>query len=167
MEIEATSGEQKPSCPVVFFELSDGDLQRKSLRLLLHVMRVSVALVFKMTIRMSVTEAHRAGLERAPAKYRSERVQVDGIKFDSKREANRYAELKLLERAKEISHLMLQVTYPLRVEGMLITKYRADFVYNDKGGAIVVEDAKGFRTPAYKIKRKLMLALYKIKIKEV
>ncbi len=73
----------------------------------------------------------------------------------------------MLEKAKEISALKLQITYPLIVAGVLVAKYRADFVYSDNRGRVIVEDAKGFRTPAYKIKAKLMLALYKIKIKEV
>ena len=100
-------------------------------------------------------------------KYKSERITVDGIKFDSKHEARRYGELKMLERGKAIKGLQLQVTYPLIVNGILVAKYRADFVYNDISGAVIVEDAKGFRTPAYKIKKKLMLALYGVKIKEV
>ena len=92
---------------------------------------------------------------------------MDGIKFDSKHEARRYGELKMLERGKAIKGLQLQVTYPLIVNGILVAKYRADFVYNDISGAVIVEDAKGFRTPAYKIKKKLMIALYGVKIKEV
>ena len=82
-------------------------------------------------------------------KYRNKKVEVDGILFDSKKEANRYMELKLLEKAGE------QSCY-----------YVADFVYKE-GENIVVEDTKGMRTKDYVIKRKLMLHKYGIRIKEV
>lgn len=98
-------------------------------------------------------------------KYRAQKTQVDGITFDSKREARRWQELKLLERAKEIWKLERQVTFELRVKSILICKYRADFVYHDKTGQIV-EDVKGVRTDAYRIKRNLMSAIYGIKILE-
>lgn len=123
------------------------------------------------------------------SKYGSRKVTVDGITFDSKKEAVRYQQLKLLERAGEISELRLQVKYvliPVQREpcndiykrgekkgcfkpGKLLEKecsYVADFVYI-QGGKIVVEDTKGFRTEAYKIKRKLMLHIHGIRIKEV
>ncbi len=123
------------------------------------------------------------------SKYGSRKVTVDGITFDSKKEAGRYQQLKLLERAGEISGLLLQVKYvliPAQREpcndiytsgakkgcfkpGKLLEKecsYVADFVYI-RGGKTVVEDTKGFRTEAYKIKRKLMLHIHGIRIKEV
>lgn len=102
-------------------------------------------------------------------KYKNEKTQVDGVWFDSKREARRYGELKLLERAGEIRNLRLQVVYDLVVYGRLVCRYRADFVYEDRrlGWAEVVEDAKGCRTEAYIIKRKLMLAVHGITIREV
>ena len=109
------------------------------------------------------------------SKYGSKKTELDGIVFDSKREANRYAELKLMERAKLISNLELQVPFELipaqkrnnRVVERACT-YVADFVYYDKvKEETVVEDAKGMRTDVYKIKRKLMLQKYNIEIKEV
>lgn len=116
------------------------------------------------------------------SKYGSRKVAIDGITFDSKKEAARYQELKLLERAGEIHYLQLQVKFtliPAQYENPnSLTKsgrgkclerecsYIADFVYyQDK--KIVVEDTKGFRTEAYKIKRKLMLERYGIQIREV
>lgn len=100
------------------------------------------------------------------AKYRNQRVEVDGIAFASKKEARRYAELKLLERAGEICGLQLQVRYPLKVLGQLVTTYVADFQYVDADG-LVVEDVKGFRTDLYKVKAKLFKAVVGFPIKEV
>ena len=95
------------------------------------------------------------------SKYGAVKTEVDGIKFDSKREASRYQELRLLEQAGEIANLRLQVPYilfPKNEHGRAL-KYIADFVYNDDTGALVVEDAKGHSTDVYKIKRRLMAEL--------
>lgn len=116
------------------------------------------------------------------SKYGSRKVAIDGITFDSKKEAARYQELKLLERSGEIHFLQLQVKFPLipaqyenpnsptkSGRGKCLERecnYIADFVYY-KNEKTVVEDTKGFRTEAYKIKRKLMLERYGIQIKEV
>ncbi len=89
----------------------------------------------------------------------------DMIKFPSKGEAKRYVELLLLVRAGMIQDLELQVTFMLDVNGMLICKYIADFVYQE-GGKEVVEDSKGVRTPAYRLKAKLMRAVHGITIRE-
>ena len=106
------------------------------------------------------------------SKYHSTPTEVNGIRFDSKREANRWAELRLLERAGKIEKLKRQVKYLLIPsqyrDGKCIERecsYLADFVYV-KDGHLVVEDCKGFRTPEYKIKRKLMLQLYDIRLVE-
>ena len=102
------------------------------------------------------------------SKYGAIKTDVDGIKFDSKHEAGRYRELRLLEQAGEITNLRLQVPYILFPEdehGRAL-KYIADFVYNDNEGVQVVEDAKGHPTDVYKIKRRLMAELKGIKIKE-
>ena len=96
------------------------------------------------------------------SKYHNKKTVVDGITFDSQKEAHRYRELSLLLRAGEISDLRLQVPYELmptiRVHGETFRgiKYVADFVYKEKDGSVVVEDAKGMRTDVYKMKRKLM-----------
>ena len=107
-------------------------------------------------------------------KYGARKTTIDGIKFDSKHEAERYAELKLLQRAGEIRDLQLQVPFELipaqKRNGKTIRecKYIADFAYFDKRtGETVVEDAKGMRTDVYKLKKKMMLWEYGIEIKEV
>jgi hypothetical protein len=108
-------------------------------------------------------------------KYGNRKVELDGVLFDSRKEANRWAELVLMERAGEISHLRRQVTFtliPVQKDpetGKVIErdcKYIADFVYTENGKT-VVEDTKGFRTPDYIIKRKLMLRDWGIRIREV
>lgn len=96
-----------------------------------------------------------------------ERRTVDGILFASQKEAKRYSELKLLIRAGQIIDLLLQKNYLLVANGVLICTYRADFVYVTKDGRTIVEDAKGFKTDVYKIKKRLMKALLGIDIQEV
>ena len=100
-------------------------------------------------------------------KYRNKRVVVDGISFDSKKEAARYKELRMLERAGIILNLQLQVPFELipKQDGERACTYKADFVY-EQNGKKVVEDTKGMKTDVYKIKRKLMLYRYGIKINE-
>lgn len=116
-------------------------------------------------------------------KYRNKKVVRNGITYDSKKEADRHAVLKLLERAGKIRCLERQVKFvliPAQYEpdtvgkrggikkGKLLERecsYVADFVYEENGKK-VVEDTKGFRTADYKIKRKLMLYVHGIKIKE-
>ena len=109
------------------------------------------------------------------SKYGNKKVTVDGITFDSLKEANRWAELKLLERAGKISFLERQPAYVLvptqTRDGRVVERklvYKADFAYRDnETGKDVVEDTKGFRTREYIIKRKLMLWEYGIEIREV
>jgi hypothetical protein len=103
-------------------------------------------------------------------KYRAEKTVVDGIKFASKREAARYGELKLLLAAGRIAGLELQVVFDIVVNGEKVCRYVADFAYwipNGRGDARVVEDAKGVRTPVYRLKRALMRAVFGIEIREV
>ena len=107
-------------------------------------------------------------------KYHAKKTVVDGITFDSKKEANRYCELKLLERCGKISHLKLQEKFVLipaqrGLDGKVVERecsYKADFVYFDDDGKYIVEDTKGKRTPEYIIKRKLMLKVHGIQILE-
>ena len=122
-------------------------------------------------------------------KYTAKKVSVDGIEFDSKKEARRYQELLLLQKAGEIYMLERQKVYELIpaqrepdtvgkrggvIKGKLLERaveYVADFVYTDKNGKTVVEDVKGFREggayAVFVLKRKLMLYRYGIKIIEV
>lgn len=101
-------------------------------------------------------------------KYGAKKVKApDGQVFDSQKEYNRWCNLRLLERAGRISDLKRQVSYELipKQVGERACSYVADFVYNENGQT-VVEDCKGYRTEAYRIKRKLMLWVHNIKIKE-
>lgn len=102
-------------------------------------------------------------------KYNARRTQVDGITFDSAAEARRYGELKRCEMAGEISNLRCQVKFPIHVNSRHIADYIADFVYHDEQGRFVVEDVKSVatRTPVYRLKRKLIEAIYKFTITEV
>ena len=107
-------------------------------------------------------------------KYGNRKTVIDGIVFDSKHEAHRWIELKYMERARLINNLSRQVAFVLipsqrDKNGKVIERecrYIADFVY-EQDGKTVVEDAKGVKTYAYKIKKKLMLERYGIAIKEV
>lgn len=100
-----------------------------------------------------------------PHKYRAIQTYVDGIKFPSKKQARRYGELKLLEKAKEIEGLQLEVPYDIRVRDQKVCTYRADFVYTEKG-KVIVEDTKGYLTPVYRLKKKLIKACFGIEIRE-
>jgi hypothetical protein len=122
-------------------------------------------------------------------KYKNQKFTIDGITFDSIREAHRYEDLKELQAAGIIQDLKLQVEFVLiptqyapsagvyksgknkgkPKQGKVLERkcsYIADFVYRENG-EIVVEDVKGMRTKDYVIKRKLMLYVHGIKIKEV
>lgn len=90
-------------------------------------------------------------------KYRNQRTVVDGIVFDSHKEACRWCELRLLERAGEIQSLQRQVAFeliPKSRHGRAI-RYVADFVYIESGQQ-VIEDVKGMRTDVYKLKKRMM-----------
>lgn len=107
------------------------------------------------------------------SKYHSRKTTVDGIEFDSQKEARRFRELSLLERAGQITDLQRQVKFELipsqRIDGKVVERactYVADFVYTENGKK-VVEDTKGFKTKDYIIKRKLMLHINGIKIHEI
>ncbi len=95
-------------------------------------------------------------------KYNAQKTKVEGITFDSKKEARRYADLKLLAKQNEITALMRQV--PFDLAGVT---YKADFVYFDvKEKKWIVEDVKGMRTREYKMKAKQMKTIYDIEILE-
>jgi hypothetical protein len=116
------------------------------------------------------------------SKYHNRKITMDGEIFDSAKECNRWCELKLLEKGGVIKDLKRQVKFVLIptqrecVKGKLLEKecaYFADFVYTDNAGHVVVEDVKGYRDPnsagyaKFVIKRKLMLHIYGIRIREV
>lgn len=120
------------------------------------------------------------------AKYKNHKTVVDGIQFDSRKEARRWQELKLAEAAGAIGDLQRQVRFELipvqrepdtrgpkggLKQGRVIERkveYVADFVYTDlHTGSTVVEDTKGMRTKDFVIKRKLMLYMHGIRVKEI
>ena len=102
------------------------------------------------------------------AKYHNVRETVDGYTFDSRREARRYRELRLLEASEHIARLEVHPVFGIEVNGMRVCKYIADFSYfSFKRMRVIVEDVKGVRTPSYKLKKKLMLAVRGIVIEEV
>lgn len=130
--------------------------------------------------------AWRTYPQRSGNKYHNKKITIEGLTFDSKREAKRYQELRLLEKAGEITDLQTQVKFVLipaqrepdtigpkggRKPGKLLERecaYLADFVYTDtRTGGKIVEDTKGMRTADYIIKRKLMLQMYGIRIREI
>lgn len=115
-----------------------------------------------------------------PSKYRAQPTVVDGIRFASQKEARRYGELKLLEKAGEIHGLVLQPAFGLHATAtdtrrtFQVGWYKADFEYCEcRRGAkcertrVVVEDVKGFKTPLYRWKKKHVEAQYRVTIREV
>lgn len=101
------------------------------------------------------------------SKYGNKKTEVNGITFDSIREAKRYKHLLFLQKIGEIAFLKLQVPYELNPGGTHSLVYIADFVYMEaKTGNWVVEDSKGMRTAAYRKKRRLMKKVHGITIKE-
>lgn len=100
-------------------------------------------------------------------KYRNIPTIIDGVKFASRKEARRYQELRLLERAGAISELELQPKYDLTINGVKIGRYIGDFKYREGVcGKYILEDVKGIRTPIYKMKAKLVKALHGVEILE-
>ena len=102
------------------------------------------------------------------SKYHNTKTTVDGIAFDSKKEAARHGELQLVAKAGAIQDLRLQMPFELipKQAGERAVRYIADFVYMENG-KMIVEDVKGVKTDVYKIKKKLMLAVHGIRIREV
>lgn len=103
-------------------------------------------------------------------KYRNTPTEVDGVKYDSKREAKRHAELKLLQDAKKIHRLRMQPSFPLVVNNFPVCKYVADFDYYEWDGTHVIEDVKSPATrknPVYRLKVKLLYALTGESVREV
>lgn len=118
--------------------------------------------------RLSIKQAKELGIEMPKSsKYRARKLTIDGITFDSQKEANRYCELKLMLQAGEIAKLELQPEFILQkgyrgLDGKWVRaiKYRADFRVTYPDGRVVVIDTKGYQTKEYKLKKKLLLARY-------
>jgi hypothetical protein len=111
-------------------------------------------------------------------KYHAEVCTVDGIRFDSKKEARRYQELKILAAAGEITALELQPAFPITVvelwrdeaRQVACGRFRADFRYVETAsGEVVIEDAKSeaTKTTAYRLRKRLVEAIHGVTIREV
>jgi hypothetical protein len=104
-------------------------------------------------------------------KYHNKKTTIDGVTFDSRREAERYQELKLLERAGLIKQIELQPVFNLIVKtGKSVGVYRADFRYYDTvTGKWIIEDVKAkiTKTPVYRLKKRIVEEVYRISISEV
>lgn len=95
-----------------------------------------------------------------PKKYGNCSCTVDGIRFDSRREADYYGQLKIEQRAGLILNFERQVTFELAVNGKKICAHRVDFLVHYRGGRREVREVKGFATAEWDIKRKLFEAIY-------
>lgn len=122
-------------------------------------------------IRLTMLAATMQALEsQRRSKYGNVETELDGRKFDSKAEAARYAELKLLHRSGRITELICQPEFPITVNGITVARYIGDFEYRDADGKRIVEDVKSTitaRNPCYRLKRKLVEVLHQITITEV
>ena len=115
-----------------------------------------------MSLRLSAASARKLGVSVPKGnKYHAERVHG----FDSKREYRRWLALSALARAQQIRDLRRQPEFHCWVLGSRVTVYRADFCY-ERDGALIVEDVKGYRTPVYRLKRKLVRALFGVEVVE-
>jgi hypothetical protein len=116
---------------------------------------------------LTAPKSESTGKRKRRSKYNATKTDVDGIMFDSEKEANRYRELKFLLKAGVIGLLELQVEFELNEGGTHSLKYLADFVYRRADtGERIVEDCKGFRTKEYRKKKRLMRQVHNIEIFE-
>jgi hypothetical protein len=120
-----------------------------------------------MSDAMSAEEFNALQASPKGLKYGNRKVEIDGHMFDSQAEADHYGDLRFLERAGEITDLELQPVYPLIVNGVIVAQYRADFRFTDADGVVHVQDVKGVKTPVYRLKAKMVKAIYGIEIEEV
>jgi hypothetical protein len=114
--------------------------------------------------RISARRRARTGV--AVNKYGAVKTVLDGIRFDSKREADRYARLRVLALAGHITNLQHQVSYDLHaMGGVKVARYVADFVYRDeRTQRLVVEDVKGVKTRMFQLKAKWLKAEHGIEV---
>lgn len=101
--------------------------------------------------------------EHKKSKYGANKVEIDGIKFDSQKEADYYSELKLRLAAGEIKGFCRQAEFVLAKN----TRYKADFIVFNNDGTSEIIDVKGFKTDVYKLKKKLFEDKFNLKIMEV
>jgi len=96
----------------------------------------------------------------ARSKYKAVKTEVDGWNFDSKAEAAYYTYLKILQAQGDVSHFLRQTTFHL--PGHII--YRLDFLVFWADGRVTYEDVKGFETPEFKLKKRLVEEVYGIEL---
>lgn len=115
------------------------------------------------------TVARRVSFGPTPKFHNKPTETADGIKHPSIKEAKRWSDLNLLLKTGRIRNLERQVTFRITSNGALICRYIADFTYEEYQGGDwkpIVEDAKGYPTPVYRLKKKLMRILMGIEIRE-
>lgn len=100
-------------------------------------------------------------------KFGAKKVRYDGYLFDSGMEWRRYTDLRLLEAAGEVHDIEVHPKFDIIVNGIRVAGYEADFRYEGRDGNVHVEDVKGARTAVYSLKKKLIEALYGIRIEEI
>lgn len=117
-------------------------------------------------MRIPASEYRQSVKPKKPSKYRNRKTVLDGVTYDSKAEAKYAYELKLREKAGEVTNVQLQVPFNLMAyNGRVVGVYRADFTFYDniqKKQRVI--DVKGFETPLFKLKKKLVEALYGLEI---
>lgn len=111
---------------------------------------------------MYITEKSR----KSYSKYGNKKTRYNGRVYDSKKEANRAMEIDLMIRSGDVKSVEVQPSFPIVVNGKKICTYKADFKITYSDGDVVIEDVKGMRTDVYKIKKRLVEALYGINILE-
>lgn len=116
----------------------------------------------------NVLTVQKLGVPQARSREGNIRTVVDGITFDSKREAGRYQTLKLMEQHGAVRELRVHPVYPLVVNGVHVCDYEADYEYRNTANALVIEDVKGRKSGGpfelFKLKAKLMKALYGVEV---
>ena len=103
-------------------------------------------------------------------KFHAKKTEYNGRIYDSKKEAHRSFELDMLEKAGEISNIEYQPPFPIVINKVKVCLYKADFKYTEKDGTVIIEDVKGYKKGSayamFRLKKKLVLAVYGIDILE-
>jgi len=113
-----------------------------------------------------ITVAEFKKLKPKKSKYKAKKVVFDGIKFDSLKECARYKQLMILQKAGSVIKIELQPRYDIIINSKFCGFYKADFKVYYSDGRIDLEDVKGIKTTVYNLKKKIVEAMYNIKIIE-
>lgn len=116
------------------------------------------------SLRLTAEQYQAMRGKKLPRVHNAKRKIINGIEFDSTREARRYQDLALMQIAGHIVNLRRQVPFEIRVNKVYICSWLADFTYTTADGTKCVEDSKGFKTEIFKLKCRLVEAQYGIKI---